>query len=418
MKDLFSVIMKVLQINVFNYRKGGSETVYFNTSEKLQDDGIEVVSFALKWEENYPSRYESYFPESKATRKGSFRQINNAINYFYHFEAARKIEALIKAERPDIAQIHLIWGQITPSILPVLKKYGIPVIFTIHDYRIVCPAYTFRNGKGEQCERCGGGKYYNCFLHNCTKGNYVFSAMMGMEQYFRNWFFNPVKYADGLLYVSNFAKNIHEKYQPKFKSKKSIVLYNTSTHIYDCKAQNDCERYFLYFGRLSNEKGITTLIDVFKDKKDLKLKIVGTGPEEERLKQIVSQSNALNIEFLGYKTGKDLQELIRNAYFVIVPSEWYENNPLTIIESYSAWVPVIGSRIGGIPEIIEDGKTGYVFNARSVSELGQCVDRANNLCKEEYLEFCKNTHNFAVENFNPDKYSGKLQDFYNEILRR
>lgn len=410
--------MKVLQINVFNYRKGGSETVYFNTTETLSSNGIEVVNFALKWKKNFPSPYEVYFPESKETRKGIFRHISNAVNYFYHFEAAKKIERLIEAERPDIAQIHLIWGQITPSILPVLKKHGIPIIFTIHDYRIVCPAYTFRNGKGEVCEKCGNGSNYHCLLNNCTKGNYIFSAMMGVEQSFRNRFFNPAQYADGLIYVSNFAKSIHEKYMPELKNKPNIVLYNVSDHISNTPKVINPERYYLYFGRLSKEKGVSTLIQAFSKIPELHLKIAGTGPEETKMKNLSQKLGASNIDFLGYKSGKELENLVKNAYFIIVPSEWYENNPLTIIEGYSSQVPVIGAKIGGIPEIIEDGKTGYIFSHSNIDELLCCIKKAHRLSDTKYLELCKNTHNFALKNFNPLSYPTALIQFYDTILSR
>lgn len=114
--------MKILEINVFNYKKGGSETVYFNTTNILQENGNKVINFTLKWFDNYPSLQEEYFPESKETRKGLLRPIKNFINYFYHFEAAKKLKQLIEDEKPDLAQIHLIWGQITPSILPILKN--------------------------------------------------------------------------------------------------------------------------------------------------------------------------------------------------------------------------------------------------------------------------------------------------------
>lgn len=404
--------MKVLQINVYNYRKGGSEAVYFNTSEVLRKNGHTVINFTLKWKDNYHSEYAKYFPESKETRRGIFRQFSNAINYFYHDEAAEKLEQLIINERPDIAQIHLIWGQISPSILPVLKRYNIPIIFTIHDYRIVCPAYTFRNGKGEICHKCGEDKFYNCFLNKCTKGSYIFSAMMGMEQYFRNRFYNPAEYADGLIYVSNFAKEMHERYMPALSKIKNIVLYNTSDHIFDSKIHNQGKRYYLYFGRLSHEKGLKTLIDAFTGMSDEFLKIAGTGPLEAELRKSVAEKGAQNIEFLGYKSGEELQNLVRNAYFIIVPSEWYENNPLTIIEGYSAWVPVIGAKIGGIPEIIEEGKTGYIFNHSDIEQLIASVKKASNLNEQEYLQFCENAHNFAVQKFNPTNYPSSILNFY------
>lgn len=180
--------MKVLLIDVYNYNKGGAETVCFNTGKMLEEHGHKVIYFTLKWAENKPSPYSKYFPESKETRRGPLKQIKNMVNYFYHFEAAKKIEQLILDEKPDIAHIHLIWGQITPSIFPVLKKYNIPILFTVHDYRIVCPAYTFRNGKGQICEECQGKYFYKCFTNTCCKGSKLMSAVMAAEQYFRNIF--------------------------------------------------------------------------------------------------------------------------------------------------------------------------------------------------------------------------------------
>ena len=125
--------MKILQINVFYYRFGGSESVMFNTTDLLRANGHEVIHFSLKWENNLDSPQSQYFPESKETRQGVLAPIKNVLAYFYHREAANKLDQLLKTEKPDLAQIHLFWGQITPSVLPVLKKYNIPVLFTIHD---------------------------------------------------------------------------------------------------------------------------------------------------------------------------------------------------------------------------------------------------------------------------------------------
>ena len=128
--------MKVLLIDVYNYNHGGAETVCFNTGRLLQQHGHDVVYFCLKWKRNLPSPFEHYFPESKETRRGVFRQVKNLVNYFYHFEAARKMDQLLRDEQPDIAHIHLIWGQITASILPVLRRHGVPAVLTAHDFRV------------------------------------------------------------------------------------------------------------------------------------------------------------------------------------------------------------------------------------------------------------------------------------------
>ena len=409
-------LMKILQINVFNYRKGGSEVVYFSTMELLRMHGEEVVNFALRWPENYPSEYESYFPESKETRSELLKPVKNIINYFNNREAARKLEQLIEKERPDLAHMHLIWGQITGSILPVLKRHNVPIIFSIHDYRIVCPAYTFRNGKGEICEQCRGRNFYHCVINKCTKDSYLLSVMMAIEQCYRNRFFNPAEYIDGLIYVSQFAKQMHEKYMPELKEKRNIVLYNLADKILDAPAQKT-DRYFLFFGRLSYEKGVKTLISAFKDMPNCNLKIAGTGPLEDELKDYTKSNNVTNVEFLGYKSGKELTDLVENAYFIIVPSEWYENNPMTIIEGYAAGVPVIGTNIGGIPEIIEEGVTGYLFTPANSVDLTRVVKAADSLPVEQYSNYQQNALSFARKHFDREKYYPQLIGFYNQLVK-
>lgn len=408
--------MKILLIDVYNFNKGGAETVCFNTGKLLEEHGHQVIYFTLKWADNNPSPYSKYFPESKETRRGPLKQIKNMVNYFYHFEAAKKMEQLIQDEKPDLAHIHLMWGQITPSIFPVLKKYNIPILFTVHDYRIVCPAYTFRNGNGQICEECQGRHFYQCFTHICCKGSKLMSAVMAAEQYFRNAFFNPAKFIDGFIYVSHFAKEIQEKYMPAVKAKSNIVLYNFSTSITDQPKDMLEDKYFLFFGRLSYEKGVKTLLTAFKDIPQCKLRVVGTGPKEEELKAYSANNGMKNVEFVGYKKGKELTDLVRNAYFVVVPSEWYENNPMTIIESYSVGTPVIGARIGGIPEIVVDNKTGFQFESGNVNDLRDKIIQANYLNDIQYSDFSKSSILFAKQNLSKDSYWRHLEAFYNKFL--
>lgn len=408
--------MKVLLIDVYNYNKGGAETVCFNTGKLLEEHEHQVIYFTLKWNDNNPSPYSKYFPESKETRRGTFKQVKNMVNYFYHFEAARKLEQLVLDEKPDIAHIHLLWGQITPSIFPVLRRYHVPILFTVHDYRIVCPAYTFRNGSGRICEDCKGKYFYRCFTHTCCKGSKVMSAVMAAEQYFRNAFFNPAKYIDGFLYVSNFARNLQEKYMPVVKTTPNITLYNFSTSIVENSKIMPNNKYFLFFGRLSYEKGVKTLLEAFKDLTDCQLKVVGTGPKEDELKEFVHTFNMQNVEFLGYKQGQELRDLVANAYFVIVPSEWYENNPMTIIEAYSVGTPVIGAKIGGIPEIVVDGETGYQFVSGSSKDLESKIVVANTLSQDEYIQLSAGTLKFAHENLSVENYYPKLIAFYKQFM--
>ena len=408
--------MKVLLVNAFNYRKGGSETVMFNTADLLREHGHEVMHFTLRWPENLPDENRDFFPQSKETRTGRLRSVKNIINYFYHFEAARNLERLIEKERPDIAQIHLIWGQLTPSVLGVLRRHGIPAVLTVHDYRVICPAYVLRDGSGRVCEQCRGHRFYKCVANTCCRGSKGLSAMMAAEQYFRNAFFPLEKNLAGMLYVSDFARDIHLRYRPELASLPEARIYNFSKAVDREVTECSAPKYYLYFGRLSAEKGVQTLIKAFADRPHLHLRLVGTGPEEERLKEFVAERGLSNIEFVGYRTGKPLEDLVRGSRFVVVPSEWYENNPLTIIEAYSASTPVIGARIGGIPEIVAEGKTGFQFDNGSALSLVSAVDKAEALDADAYRAMQSAALAFAKTNFSREAYYEALTAFFGRVM--
>lgn len=400
--------MKVLLINNFHYRRGGSEVVYLNTAEILVEYGHEVIFFSQKMEENLSCDQSEYFVR---TRKG----LCKVVNYFYNSEAEKQLEKLLEFERPDIAHAHLCWGSLMPAIFKPLKKYNIPLVHTAHDYRMVCPGYNFKDGSGQQCERCGTGNFYQCTLHRCPKGNLLQSILMTLEMYYRNRFHNPIKNIDGLIFVSKFSQDKQLKYNQNFGLMPHTILYNYSKPFkqYDV---NNKEKYILYYGRLSFEKGVSTLIKAFASLPDIELRIVGTGPLENKMKIIRDDLNATNIKFLGFKSGEELFALVHNARFVCVPSECYENNPMTIVESYSLGTPVIGADLGGIHEIIEDNKTGYLFESGNVKALEQCIRKTLLLDFATYSQMCHNAFLFYETHFSPKKHYQQLYDFYNKII--
>lgn len=399
--------MKVLLINNFHYRKGGSESVYFNTAALLRRAGHDVVFFSFDDPQNEPCREQEFF-----VRKGGL--LRSAADYFYNCSAARSLDRLLQKEHPDIAHVHLIWGGMSPSILRVLKRHGIPVVHTAHDYRMVCPAYAFRTPDGHICERCGGKHFYRCAVHACSKGSTAQSIMMAAEMYLRNLLFSPERVLDGIIFVSRFSQQKHFQYAPQLQHVKSTVLYNTSPDI-DCRFDNRGQRsYFLYAGRLSEEKGPEMMISAFSAMPELQLKIAGAGPLEESLRQ--QAKDCPNIVFEGYKSGDELRALVADASFVTVPSQCYENNPMSIIEAYAQGVPVIGSNLGGIPEIVEEGRTGFLFEAGDVSALGRVLRHAAALEQREYDAMCGNARDFARKHFNGDSYTERLTEFYRECI--
>ena len=412
--------MKLLLINNYFYRRGGSEVVFLNTAELLKSHGHNLCFFSQEWDENLTNEYSQYFSHGYGTMsKGIINKIKSIRNYFYNTEAAIKLEKLILNEKPDIAHIHMIWGGISPSIFKVLNKHKIPIIHTVHDYRMICPAYAFKNGQNEVCEECKGKHFYKCIKNRCSKGNFIMSTLMTIEMYIRNTFFNPIDNIDSFMFVSNFCYNKHLQYQPRFAEKYCVTMYNFQDAGVLEEVEDSLETYdsyFLYYGRLSFEKGIKTLIEAFSIKKDTPLKIIGTGPLEEELQRFCKEKGCNNIEFLGFKTGKELFHLVRGAKFVCVPSEWYENNPMTIIESYTLGTPVIGANIGGIPEIIEEGKTGYKFEPGNIKELATIISKCNLLKEKEYQSMKNNAKLFADRNFGKDKYYKELINLYNKSI--
>ena len=406
--------MKVLLINNFFYRKGGSEAVYFGTADLLREAGHEIVFFSIADSQNIETESKSYFVENR----GGVGRIKN---YFNNTDAAAKLEEVLKTEKPDIAHAHLFWGGISPSIFRVLKRHGVPLVHTAHDYRMVCPAYLLKDGNGRFCERCKGGHYIQCALHRCSKGSLVESVMMSAEMYYRNNKWHPVKEIDGIVFVSNFSKNKHIEFDKRFSNANTLVLYNCP----DVKVResldmqrNTYESYYLFYGRLSEEKGIQTLIKAFEKLPQLQFRIVGSGPLENDLKKYCEEKKLANVEFLGYKSGKDLYDMVAGAKYVCVPSECYENNPMTIVEAYSLGTPVIGAAIGGISEIIKDNETGFTFDSGSVDSLGTALQRATSLSKEDYLLQKQNAYKFSEENFGREQYLRRLMSFYNDLINK
>lgn len=403
--------MKILLIHGVHFPAGGADKVYLNTGELLKTHGHEVIYFSFKNKRNINCLQEKYFLEEPS----KFRVF---LNMFYNKQAAKKIDQLIRDEKPDIAHLHSFWSGMTPSICIVLRKYNIPIVHSVHDYNLICPVTTSMDSKGNICEECEGKFFFKCAFKRCFKGSFIKSFLLASALSFRIKFYNPIQVIDGFVFVSKFSHYQHLKYMPDLSESNTIILYNFNTFAPISKVDKSNRKYFLYLGRLSNEKGLLTLIKAFARLKDIKLKIVGTGPQETLLKDTVQKAGGNNIEFAGFKSGDELKSIISNASFNIIPSEWWENNPLSVIEAYSVGVPVIGAKIGGIPEIIVEGKTGYLFEMKNVEHLTKVITNANSLSTEEYVTMSNNAIRFAMDKFSKEQYVNVLVDFYEKMIQK
>jgi len=404
--------MKILQINSVHYRRGGADVVYLNTGKLLEEHGHEVYYFSQKNENNYPASTSEFFIEStNYFSKTTIQKILSVPRFFYSFEAAKKLENLIKKYQPDIAHIHLYKADLTPAILNVLFKNSIPIVITLHDFGFICPHNLLLDGKMNICDRCVNGSPLNCIIHKCNRNNLVLSTLSSFEYIFQQTFFPFDKYFDTIIAVSHFSQQKHlesKKFNWDIKQ-----LYNFFPDLKLTKPNTFKGNYMLFLGRLSEEKGIETLIEAWQLSKikDI-LKVVGTGELLEKYKSKYYN----NIEFLGFKKGDGLINLIRNASFIVIPSEVQENNPLTIVESYAFGKPVIASNVGGIPEIVLDNKTGFIFEMGSVENLSEKIKLAEKINPEEYLQMSQNARNFAEEHFDEDEHYNTLLSIYKETI--
>jgi len=415
----FNLSMKILQINQCHYPRGGADIVYLNHIKLLKEKGHDIAEFSAVDEKNLDSDYSEFFVKSSDLRKSSLlEKVLNIPSYLYNKEAEKKLKILIKNFKPDVAHVHLFYGKLSVSILKTLSDEKIPIVHTVHDYKILCPVNTLLDRNQSLCNQCVSGSAVSCIKKRCSDGSLLQSIMVAAEALIWKEFIHPIRFIDQYHFVSDFCKNEHEKYYPDL-SNKSTKIYNYSPIKINFLKSKDYKKYFLYFGRLSREKGVMTLLKSWtRLSKKFKLLVVGDGHMKNDLIAYKELNKLNNVEFLGYKAGEDLYNLVGNALYVIVPSEWFENNPMTIIESYKLRTPVIGAAIGGIPEIIVSEKTGFTFRAGDSDSLSEIILKAEALDKNTYNSMMNNCSDFFEKNFSEKIYYESIINVYKTTIVR
>jgi glycosyltransferase involved in cell wall biosynthesis len=404
--------MKIFLINKFLYPKGGDAISTITTGRLLTLEGHRIVFWGMEHFLNSKYPYSNLFVSYvNYNNPGSLKeQIRIVGNILYSFEAKRKIEGLIKIEKPDIVHLNNFAHQISPSILHIFRKYKIPVIMTMHDYKMVCASYSMLNN-GNICELCKGERYYNCFFKSCVKRSKAKSLLNTIEMYLHHKILHIYELIDAFISPSRFLKS--KLAEMGFKEK--IVYLPNFVEVKDFEPQYDWrDNSIIYFGRLSKEKGLFALIDAVKDL-DVRLNLVGDGPIKEDLKLKIRSEGIDNVYFLGHKKGKDLKNEIRKSVFVVVPSEWYENNPRSIIESFALGKPAVASRIGGIPELVKDNETGLTFEPRNAEDLRSKIKYLIDN-PDKIVEMGKNARAFVEKELNAEKHYQRLMEIYNEVI--
>ena len=400
--------MKILMINKFLYPNGGSETYIFELGKYLEKKGHEVQYFGMEHEGRCVGNNVNAYTSDMDFHNGDiFSKLTYPIKTIYSKESRAKIRKVLEDFQPDICHINNFNYQLTPSILLEIKKWNknCRIIMTAHDYQLVCPNHMLKNPNTDVvCEKCLGGHYLECFKGKCIHGSSLKSLIGTCEATY--WNMNKVyENIDTIICCSEFLKTKFDT--NKVLAKKTVVLHNFLPKPIKSNSPVTKSDYVLYFGRYSKEKGIETLIDVCKSLPNIPFIFAGKGELLDKIQTVP------NIKEIGFQTGEDLEKLIREAKFSIYPSEWYENCPFSIIESEVLGTPVIGAKIGGIPELIEDGKNGFLFESKDKKELKEQIDYLYNDKEllDEMIDNCLNNTKFMTI----EKYYNNLIKIYNGI---
>ncbi len=408
--------MKILNVNKYFYHKAGAETYYFELNDLLESHGHKVIHFSMKDPHNLASPYEKYFVSNinYETQTKFYQKVRNALKIIYSFEASRKLKRLLQAEQPDLVHIQNFHHQLSPSILRVIEKFGIPVVYTAHDLKLVCPNYKML-ADGQICERCKQGTYSSCVKLKCVKDSRI-SSFVNMIEMTLAKKMNIIRKIDTIIVPSLFYKQKLSEWG--IDERKLVYIPN----FIDCSkdtTDSTHKNYFIYFGRLAEEKGIMTLLKAMEHVKKAELYILGSGPLQEVIQKEIKSNSQLSskVQLLGFKSGEELHTLLRQSMFNVLPSEWYENGPYSVLEMMCIGKPTIAANIGGLPDMIQDRKTGLLFKSGDSQDLARKI---NELLEDEELlqQLGENCRQCVLQRHSQDAYYRRLMKVYKVVLRK
>lgn len=405
--------MRVLQINNFEHIGGGSDRVYQLTTRMLLDQGHELATLACG-DTSFDARKTTVLlPRNGYVQPNPLATLRNFREFIYRPEAAQQLDALITAFKPEVAHLHIFYGQLSNAILEVLKRRQVPTVMTVHEYRMLCPVSTMFTPELGVCERCATGSYRHAVLNRCNRNSVLASSLSALECRTRDRRFDYVSHIDHFFMVSQFCRDKHIEYRPAIAAKSS-VLYNFVDSPGPASGQ-PTPRSYLYCGRLSREKGLGMLCEAFARRSEDQLLIAGAGPMEAELR--AAYAGLPNIRFLGKLDAPSLKAQIEQAWFTIAPSEWYENNPMAILESFAAGTPVIAARIGGIPELVIPGRTGLLFEPSDQPGLAAQLDQAGRMAPAERQALAEGARGLIRSQHLAEHHYALLMDGYQAACR-
>lgn len=402
--------MKILMVNKFLYPRGGSESYMLYLAEHLQKMGHEVEYFGMYDENNTVGNSKGLYTRNMDFHSKGLARFLYPFKIIYSLEAKRKIMQVIDKFRPDIVHMNNINFQLTPSIIYGIKKKGVPLVQTVHDYQMICPNHLLYNfDKNVPCEKCVSGSHMNCIKNKCIHGSKV-KSILGVIEAKLYSMLKTYKKVDLFVCPSNFLENkllmARKYYKGKTKTIHNFIDKEKFANTDRCAAP-----YIVFVGRLSKEKGIENIAGAARLLPEYNFVVAGSGPDEDLLKNIP------NVKLAGFLTGDKLCELMGNAKVLLLPSVCYENCPLSILEAHAMGVPVVTMNSGGMAELVKDGVTGTLVNEPTPEEIAKKLQET--IENEDYYntlrENCKNEKDNILS---VETYAEILIEEYKKLAKR
>lgn len=409
--------MRIVIVNTRHYRGGGDSTYAFNLAALLRGRGHEVSFFAMQDERNLPDPNSDLFVSPI-----DFRELNRKKNpvsgvrvltrSIYSAEAGRKFAQLLERVQPDVVHLQNIHAHITPAVIFEAKKRGVPVVWTLHDHKLVCPnSHCLIDASGEICEACRGGRYVQAVLKRCKKGSLLASAMASLEAYAHRLlrvreqvdaFLCPSQFLRGRLLENGFeAARVHH-----------LPLF-IPDEMMGSQAEN--QGYFLFLGKLEPLKGIFPLLEAARRTPQVRIRLA--GGVEEPLRSRLAELLPANVEYVGRVDGQALADLRRNAIGLLCPSLCYENQPFSILELFACGKPVIASDLGGMVELVGDDRRGWLVAPNDADALSRAMVTAVT-DSDEYQKKAQAAYRYVCENHTAVRHYQSLMDIYQSVCSR
>lgn len=413
--------MRILNVNKFYYMRGGAERYYFALAKLLESKGHDVIPFSMQDDRNFPSQYAKYFVTNLEVGRPGLKMAHQVGRSLWSGETKKKISALAAEVKPDLAHLHLIYHHLSPSLLPALKKQGIPVVMTLHDYKLICPNYLLYT-EGNPCERCQGHRYYNAVAHKCLKNSYAVSAFAAVEMSIHKLTQVYEKHVDMFIAPSEFVKNEYVKFGQDPKKITVIPHFIDPSFLHAAgeaggasKQVQKEEPYALFFGRLSAEKGIDKLLEtIYIYKPRLRLKIAGTGPLLPWIEQYISARGLQDkVELLGHLGTDQLISAIQKAAVVVIPSRVYETFGFSALESIALGTPVVAYAMGGLAEIVTP-QVGRLVKLDEKATMAQAMDELAGWDREKTRQAGKA---LIEQRYTPQRHYESLMTVYSHLKK-